>query len=1034
MAEIEALLGKANPRLPWGLAGETGQQRRVLEDTYQYLKTLQGNASGPSSWDGIDPATGEIVPGDVGSPGFEGNAEASSQQILQALLQEMQYLRSQTLQPLRTEVMALQQQREQLLNEVRQLEQQRLQGTAQPVAQALPPSLVDELVERLREALLHQLRPQIQSPQGSAQHPAALYGNAEFPALEDGSDLPQLHPQQRLDQLRHIQAQTDYLLLKLDTNLRAVFESMEQSIQSYRDSLHQGLDTMHGLGQQGEVIFKTLVNHLAQQLGQEQATYLDAAATAIPSQSHLVANATTANVLESTESALADLEDWDDIETSSFAAQTDAAAEVEFPEDLPFSIDLDDLDLGEPLAEDEDITLFQLDEAITKLQLDDNDDAIQGNEETLVQREPLPWPGIPDTAHADPEGGSDPVEAEDGVAVHTELDALYESLFGEPDASPNPSDNADIDPESLLPESPLDQALFETHTDLDFALEVEPATAESLDDLASSEPVLEDPVSSFEDAEATHFDTINQDSSLEAEGNLAIADLDFEAFDQALELFERPAEIEAPASDLNAAPTLSDLLGSDESPDPQPTNAGEASLETHTIASLAELLPAASEAATPLFEGLSPDLEMDEDSFIPAPSDEDLLSNPPGATPWDPELKLTADALDQLSVDLLNLEDGSANPPIEAAETVEPVPSVETQSSSSEPLTAEATEVAATEVEPPAPLREHAGSFESDQVDSAAYLDREVAAVAPDENWDDFNLDTLIPDQSPPADHPLDADLNLAPDDLSLQDLSLDLDWIEPEAPAPTDENDPGISDDTDEPLGDDLSGDLGDQSVENDWTLEALPIFEAPPAIVDSANAATENPENAADLDENISDLLAAWTADPARDEPSLDPRDADATTENPETAADQDISDLLAAWTADPDRPSADAPRNEPSLDPRDADATTENPENSADQDISDLLAAWTADPDRPSTDESRDERQSTSLGGFADEVLSEPMGTEPANPELPWLGEEGFSLSLEDISFDLDLPSLAKNYIGGEAVSPATPDQPAPDQQTP
>jgi chromosome segregation ATPase len=245
--EIEALLGKATPRLPWMVAGEANQQRRVLEQARNYLQTLQGQTDAPGGWGPVAPETGEIAPaGDAAQP-----TEASSQQVLQALLQEMQYLRSQTLQPLRSEVSLLQQQREQLQREVHQLELERLQiANSRAPQPALNPALVDEVVRRLQESLLSQLNPQIQALQAQVNDPAALYGQIESD-LADPNALPQLHPSQRLEQLRRIQSQTDYMLLKLDTNLRAVFESMEQSIQSYRDSLHQGLDTMHGAGSAG---------------------------------------------------------------------------------------------------------------------------------------------------------------------------------------------------------------------------------------------------------------------------------------------------------------------------------------------------------------------------------------------------------------------------------------------------------------------------------------------------------------------------------------------------------------------------------------------------------------------------------------------------------------------------------------------------------------------------------------------------------------------------------------------------------------
>jgi hypothetical protein len=879
MTEIEALLGKASPRLPWVMAGEASQQRRVLEETYQYLQSLQANSGAPGGWGSLDPATGQIAP--VDSDATADNPEAHSQQILQALLQEMQYLRSQTLQPLRTEVVALQQQREQLLNEVRQLELQRLQGAAQPAA-SLPPSLVDELVERLREALVSQLRSQ--SP-GASSGLAALYGNVELPALEEQNDLPQLRPQQRLEQLRHIQAQTDYMLLKLDTNLRTVFESMEQSIQSYRDSLHQGLDTMHGLGQQGEVIFKTLINHLAQQLGQEQAAqtqaaYLDAAASAIPSS--LRATPEPDPELGTAEIQYAEFQDWEDLESDTVEVTDDLSGPgLALPDDLPLAIDLEDLDLGE-VPVDEDITLFQLDEEITQLQLDndlDDDDASdlldvnafeadeaqvndnQPEDETVVQRSSLSWP---DPSSQSPRGtASDTAAIADEAKADTEIDALYESLFGEPDTAATDADadapttapltaDSPLNPDNSFDAGdPLDQVLLST--DSDFALAAEPELiAPDLDDLIPADENLADAVgditpadftTGLDDAEVATVDDLGDaefavDGSVETvdrplEGEDNAADLDLEALDQALDqsLFEIPESApttpEAVAENLSKPPTLADLLGPDEIPESPDQPSTEAGLATHTIASLAELLPADNETVTPLFEGMSLDLEMDEDSFIPAPSDEDLLSNPPGATPWDPELKLTTDALDQLSTDLVNLESASSDSHLDF-ETAPAAATPATASTDTPPLTEESLQ----EVAEPAP---------------------------PNQDVEALNLDVLLPE-------------------LSLNDLSL------ADAPA-TDESsseelslDPQLDLTPAESVLEDWEADTPADRADQDLTLQGLTLdeaFTADSTDLDGSTAA------AAETDEDLSELLKVWTADsdlPPADDPSP-PSETDAS-----------------------------------------------------------------------------------------------------------------------------------------------------------
>ena len=53
------------------------------------------------------------------------------------------------------------------------------------------------------------------------------------------------------------------------SSLQLAFGSMQKNVEVYQATLHTGLDRMHHLGYQGEVLFSTLVNRLAQQVGRE---------------------------------------------------------------------------------------------------------------------------------------------------------------------------------------------------------------------------------------------------------------------------------------------------------------------------------------------------------------------------------------------------------------------------------------------------------------------------------------------------------------------------------------------------------------------------------------------------------------------------------------------------------------------------------------------------------------------------------------------------------------------------------------------
>ncbi|NJN86052.1 MAG: hypothetical protein HC881_06710 [Leptolyngbyaceae cyanobacterium SL_7_1] len=123
--EIDDVLNRPAPRLPWVNLDYTEQQRRVLEQTRDYLAALDQQLPNPSAQASALWATppAPVVP----ASGYA--SSESAQQVLLAVLQEMGYLRSSVMQPLRSDIEALQQKKESLAQEVRFLEAQRQQYT-----------------------------------------------------------------------------------------------------------------------------------------------------------------------------------------------------------------------------------------------------------------------------------------------------------------------------------------------------------------------------------------------------------------------------------------------------------------------------------------------------------------------------------------------------------------------------------------------------------------------------------------------------------------------------------------------------------------------------------------------------------------------------------------------------------------------------------------------------------------------------------------------------------------------------------------
>jgi hypothetical protein len=283
---IDEVLTKNSPRLPWVMSNDAMQQRQVLEQTRQYLTSLQqqlDEAGLPAGMAGS--LTASITPliaasqassqasqasSQVAQAGAETPAE-SAQQVLQAVLQEMNYWRVNMLQPLRTEVDSLQRQREVLTQEIRQLEIQRQQQQLKGYAQA-EAGQNQQLIEFL-QAAMGQMQANLS---GQVTQMIAAQTNSSLSASDPGYLVTS--PAERLTQVQQMQSQSDQLMLKLDSTLQVIFESLNRNVQTYQESLEQGLDRMHSLGQQGEAMFAFLVNRLAQQLGREASTFLQAGA------------------------------------------------------------------------------------------------------------------------------------------------------------------------------------------------------------------------------------------------------------------------------------------------------------------------------------------------------------------------------------------------------------------------------------------------------------------------------------------------------------------------------------------------------------------------------------------------------------------------------------------------------------------------------------------------------------------------------------------------------------------------------------
>ena len=259
--DIDGILPKAGSRLPWSKPGDVAAQHRVLERVRSYLVAQQQHlVTAP-----------EKAPEPVNSA-----QSAAVQQIVQAVTQEMDLLRADLMQPLQADLQALRQQREYLVEEIRELERTKRQIDYLPHSkspqQQLIPEFSQELMSRCAESLTQQLAQILANWEVQLLSSESTMGAITPATSNRGKVASVMQPQERLEQLRQLQVQSDQLLTTLDANQRTIFEALQRNLQGYQESLSQGLEKMHRLGVQGELLFTALVNRLAQQLGREAST------------------------------------------------------------------------------------------------------------------------------------------------------------------------------------------------------------------------------------------------------------------------------------------------------------------------------------------------------------------------------------------------------------------------------------------------------------------------------------------------------------------------------------------------------------------------------------------------------------------------------------------------------------------------------------------------------------------------------------------------------------------------------------------
>jgi hypothetical protein len=643
--DIDGILLIAASRPLWFKPGDPVRERQVLERVRSYLVSQQQNLAASRS-----------------SKGATTNSPADAvQQIVQSVRQEMSDLRADLLQPLQADVKVLHQQRESLLREIRQMEhsKQELNLSTQPklAQQQFISEFSQELVSRCTASLTQQFVQIVEDLETRWAEVMVATEATSLGSVRGSKGRSTIAPQERLEQLRQLQTESDRLLSTLDVNQRVIFETLQNDLQSYQESLSQGLEKMHDLGAQGETLFTALINRLAQQLGAEASTLLRSSLhaadsttkTNLPSQVEPASLGREVLKLTKQENSKTGLGLPSEQLSVSEATPVGISPGTEFTalteDNLADQLNSEDWEIIEGLdSANSDLAESDRDRIDTFLQLDletSNPAAPQDLDYLLGL---INEPSTPSPLSR--QGELTGLEALNQAAElniisdlrRQEIDDLYKNLFGG-DSLINPSNPENLDhAEASESVTPPQAAEILPQIDSESLTTAEAVSLRDVDDLLFEG--LVDPAIQSTQGQAEDWSTRQSSESWDLFVENSTADL--------------PSGVKSPRSEtpvdqetLTTITALTDLF--------------EEMGINEPIRVKTDIPPVITQSETPKTLNANPETaDVVEDRYIPASPEEDLLVTDTLDSDPDREIRLDQKALRQLSDDLYSFEDGTS--------------------------------------------------------------------------------------------------------------------------------------------------------------------------------------------------------------------------------------------------------------------------------------------------------------------------------------------------------------------------------------
>ncbi|MEI2578315.1 hypothetical protein [Scytonema sp. PRP1] len=270
IADIDRLI--TNKRLSRFLSTQASEPRQVLERIRDFLVSLSENDAQ------TQPQESPLVAKFVEHGSHQSLPQQNEKQEEGAYVvagQESNALAA-VLAPLQEEIKTLLQERANLVEEIRQLEQKRLHNYSLAQQLANQEQIISEFLQVLSSRVVPNSTQQLAETTTSSEMPQFFKIDTApslFASHEDYTEPATAStPPDQMEHLSRLARDLDQKLLALDGTVNVVFEALQRNIHTYEESLSQALARMHSKGVQGEQLLASLISNLTSQLQQPTLT------------------------------------------------------------------------------------------------------------------------------------------------------------------------------------------------------------------------------------------------------------------------------------------------------------------------------------------------------------------------------------------------------------------------------------------------------------------------------------------------------------------------------------------------------------------------------------------------------------------------------------------------------------------------------------------------------------------------------------------------------------------------------------------